>query len=708
MATITGDDDANFLIGSTDADVIYGLGGNDTLSDIYTGDKIVAADSLYGGDGDDLIYGGAPGFLDGGDGNDTVSYADVDLGPVRIALAEAGTSSARVNYQWMSENEWYENTVRNFENVTGSRFNDTITGNSQDNLLLGLAGNDVIDGGGGNDTLFGGDGMDIISFWDAAGPIDFDLNASTFVAPDGGTVTLFDFEGAYGSRFQDTIRGTAEANYIDGKSGSDMIHGGIGDTIIGGAGMDTLDVGDLTDDLTINLRNTGFQNIGPGRMKISQIETLKTGSGNDSISGSTTAEVIVGRQGNDSISGGGGADRLFGGAGFDSLYGGGSGSEYLDGGANHDLLMGLGGNDTLVGGTGNDTLYGGSGFDVALFNIASSTANVVINLALTTAQNTGEGLDILDHIEGVEAYGGASVRLLGTGGANLLSSTTGRDSLYGGAGNDTLDGGAGNDDLYGGAGFDLLRVSGSQGVTINLGLTDRQTTGLGSDLIREIEGVVSGGGRDHLMGNAYANALYGGTGSDTISGGAGNDTLFGEKGNDVLNAGTGNDVLNGGLGNDGLYGGDGIDRAVFNTGVDVSVNLAITTAQNTGEGMDVLQSVERLTTGTGNDRLRGNAEANLLDGDAGNDTLIGARGDDTLTGGAGQDQFVFDPTSGWDQITDFARGEDKVVINWAGHDFHDLQLTAQGDDTVVRFGASSITIVGIHPWIMDASDFDFS
>jgi Ca2+-binding RTX toxin-like protein len=54
-------------------------------------------------------------------------------------------------------------TALQFENVTGSGFNDSITGNSGNNILRGGAGNDTIVAGTGVDTLNGGAGKDQVS-----------------------------------------------------------------------------------------------------------------------------------------------------------------------------------------------------------------------------------------------------------------------------------------------------------------------------------------------------------------------------------------------------------------------------------------------------------------------------------------------------------------------------------------------------------------
>jgi Ca2+-binding RTX toxin-like protein len=54
-------------------------------------------------------------------------------------------------------------TIANFENVTGSSFNDTITGSTGNNTLDGGTSNDTLLGSSGNDTLIGGVGKDTLA-----------------------------------------------------------------------------------------------------------------------------------------------------------------------------------------------------------------------------------------------------------------------------------------------------------------------------------------------------------------------------------------------------------------------------------------------------------------------------------------------------------------------------------------------------------------
>ncbi len=67
--------------------------------------------------------------------------------------------------------------------------------------------------------------------------------------------------------------------------------------------------------------------------------------------------------------------------------------------------------------------------------------------------------------------------------------------------------------------------------------------------------------------------------------------------------------------------------------------------------------IENAIGGSGNDRIYGNAAANVLTGGAGNDILYGRGGKDTLNGGAGNDIYIMSDTG--DRIID-ASGVDKI------------------------------------------------
>ncbi len=202
---ISGNGNANNLIGTEYGDLIKGLGGNDTIrahggDDFITGgdgnDKIFGHagddfisgdagkdtinggegnDNLFGNNGADTIYGGAGNdyisgglgidYLDGGDGVDTVdftndlyasisnngSYSDKNSGEGNQHL---GGLKIRLDLQKATLVDGRVEQILNFENVVGSSDNDLIVGNDLDNILVGGSGVDTMWGGAGDDILW--------------------------------------------------------------------------------------------------------------------------------------------------------------------------------------------------------------------------------------------------------------------------------------------------------------------------------------------------------------------------------------------------------------------------------------------------------------------------------------------------------------------------------------------------------------------------
>jgi VCBS repeat-containing protein len=141
----TGEEDT--IDGKGGNDTLFGAGGDDTLKG-DTGD-----DALNGETGKDLLRGGAgKDLLDGGAGLDTADYSDKKTGVV-LKLNTNKQSVATVGGT-------AEDKVKNVENITGGRANDTLTGDKNANELKGGAADDTLDGGKQNDTLDGGKGND--------------------------------------------------------------------------------------------------------------------------------------------------------------------------------------------------------------------------------------------------------------------------------------------------------------------------------------------------------------------------------------------------------------------------------------------------------------------------------------------------------------------------------------------------------------------
>jgi serralysin len=96
--------------------------------------------------------------------------------------------------------------------------------------------------------------------------------------------------------------------------------------------------------------------------------------------------------------------------------------------------------------------------------------------------------------------------------------------------------------------------------------------------------------------------------------------------------------------------------------------------------------IEDGKTGSGNDRLIGNAVANRLDGGAGNDVLDGMAGNDVLIGGAGNDRFIISNTGDLDTILDFESGRDLIDLR-----SFDTNPAMAGDQGFTFIGSNEFT-----------------
>jgi Ca2+-binding RTX toxin-like protein len=152
-----------------------------------------------------------------------------------------------------------------------------------------------------------------------------------------------------------------------------------------------------------------------------------------------------------------------------------------------------------------------------------------------------------------------------------------------------------------------------------------------------------------IFGGADNDTLTGGNGDDVINGGDGADTIEGGAGDDVLNGGAGNDTFNEGAaanGSDQFNGGAGSDTvsyALRTNALTIDIEPTSGTADDdgeSGENDEVVDDIEVVIGGAGNDSITCADTDCTLTGGAGDDTLNGGDGNDTLNGGAGDDTLV--------------------------------------------------------------------
>ena len=461
---------------------------------------------------------------------------------------------------------------------------------------------------------------------------------------------------------------------------------------------------------------------GTVQVDITDVVTQPGTSGNDTLNGGSSADILIGDAGNDILNGGADADTLSGGtgidwlqyaassagitvdlnvvAGFQSASGGDatgdvisgfenvSGSihadtlsgndqnNYLIGRAGNDVLAGGDGNDVLRGGTDADTLSGGDGIDWVQYIDSSTGVTVDLNGVAGFQSATG-GDATGDVISGFERVSGSNHAdaltgndedniLLGRAGNDVLTGGAGSDILNGGAGNDILNGGAGADTLTGTSGIDWAQYNGSSaGVMIDLSVIAGFQSASGGDAAGD---VISG--FENVSGSASA---------DTLTGNNGNNYLIGRAGNDVLTGGDGNDILRGGTDADTLAGGNGIDWVQYidsSAGVTVDLNsvAGFQSASGADATGDVISGFERVGGSNHADTLTGNDEDNYLIGRAGSDVLMGGGGNDVLHGGTGADTFIFNSDDGSDQINGDGDSDTVLFTGFNSTDFTIVDL----------------------------------
>ncbi|MBE9162138.1 calcium-binding protein [Tychonema sp. LEGE 06208] len=356
---VVGINQRDSLFGGKGNDTLYGVASSSYLSGDLDNDTLVITNTtqtspfaptsvitvgierttLLGGGGNDSLYGGigdfgsGRNFFDGGDGNDRIRvFATQDT-----ALGGAGddiiTSELRPGV------------------LSSQGASSSFPGFAGRNLLDGGEGNDTIVAAFSTDTMIGGGGNDSLSgFFTQAFGGDGD---DTIDASSAGTnAPLITLDGGLGN---DVLKGNSSPgairNFMNGGEGNDnIIFGTTGDTLIGTlGGNDTISYAANVNFIPAQTApNVITDNLGSNFITGGNgTDVITTGAGDDILFGGPTNLVTPGIDGNDTLDAGGGNDTLLGGFGND----------YLIGGDGNDSLGGGPGADTLIGGFGSDSFY---------------------------------------------------------------------------------------------------------------------------------------------------------------------------------------------------------------------------------------------------------------------------------------------------------------------------------------------------------------
>ncbi|MCF2148269.1 M10 family metallopeptidase C-terminal domain-containing protein [Desmonostoc muscorum LEGE 12446] len=466
--TISGSGNNDDLFGGLGNDSLVGNSGDDRLFGEQGDDRLEGGednDTLYGGTGNDTYYFLANSALGTDtiietttDGTDTINFSGTT---VAVNLNLGLTTSQTVN----SNLKLILSANNVIENATGGTGNDTLIGNTLNNNLIGGGGNDQLQGLAGNDTYsflansaLGTDtitetttgGTDTINFSGTTVAVNLNLGLTTLQTVNSNLKLILSannvIENATGGTGNDTLTGNTLNNNLIGGGGNDQLQGLAGNDIYSflansalgtdtitettTGGTDAINFSGTTVAVNLNLGLTTLQTVNSNLKLIlsanNVIENATGGTGNDSLTGNTLNNTLIGGDGNDTYS-------------------------FL---ANSAL-----GTDTIT-----ETTTGGTD----TINFSGTTTAVNLNLGLTTLQTVNSNLKLILSANNVieNATGGTgndsltgntlNNTLIGGDGNDQLQGLEGNDNLQGGNGNDTLTGGTGDDVLWGGLGNDIL------------------------------------------------------------------------------------------------------------------------------------------------------------------------------------------------------------------------------------------------------------
>ncbi len=577
---------------------LSGGAGNDTFN---VNAALTGAVAGNGG-GDSLILAdGATvdGSFDGGAGSDTIDASAYSAGVTTTVAGAGSTDGATGSSLLNAVATAFDNVETLVTGIAADLF--TISGDAP----LDIASNDGddlftldatltgdISAGAGNDSLAVADGQGVTGSFDGGTGVDT-LDASAYstaiavtidgagavdgIAGGAGTVaTQFDnvdtlITGAGADTL--SVAGAGAADVIT-NAGADTLTFADGATLLGavdtGTGADALDLSAYTTAITVTLGSgngaSGSLDANGVTTTVANIDSLTTGSADDSITLGGAPVVDVATT-----------------AGSDSFQIDGIVTGTLDAGDGDDsFVLGDGGAvvGAMNGGAGDDVLDG-SAYTTALAFVVDGTGSASGTLLASGETATFTGLEVLAGGSAADTFtlnaAGAEADIVGNGGDDLVTLNADfTGAITGNAGDDTLlmaDGAALTGSYTGGDGNDTINWAAST-ASRDVVLVGPTAAGTGFDgTVQAISGGFAsvdnlvGTGGDSLTGfdgtvawtiDATSQVASGGevltfVGVDDITGGAGNDSF--------TFAGTPTGVtsfsLDGGAGNDPVeFAGD--------------------------------------------------------------------------------------------------------------------------------------------------------
>jgi Ca2+-binding RTX toxin-like protein len=612
MYTLTGS-------GGSTYNVVFADNNGDALA-VAAGVKA----ELFGGSGNDTLYGGMVGStLEGGAGND-VYVIDGTGTDVDYVLDTDGQGSI----EWKSADGSIK-TLTGGADQLGTAFWKSADGSITYFEDLAADGSTELEITSQNKVVY------IDDFTNGEFGITLDSGPVTIPTTNNlsgfGTTTYSDhveYQDLSGSGGGDSMDGvnTTGGNYniLEGEGNAGYLYAGNGNN----------------DVFAVDLRYSPVRGVFSNPISVviqgGSGDQLLVGMGEDGSQGNGNETIIGGDMGSDAtawttIDGGGAfVNALLVGGSQNSLIFGGIGTDTIMAGA---AVSGSGKPDpttiAIAGmsfwasssegaqGGGSVTVTGEPEVSVPAF---SDPANFQIDIALNQLDGSyaapfgllGSALD-----SGIDDNGGWNVPgkpgwtlpgslLIGGSGIDFLIGNSGNDTLIGGAPShptagvidEVLAGGGGANLIYGGSGTELIFADLSPGGSANWANLNPSDA-------------------DTIYGGTGTEYIYGSGGNDVIRGGSGDYTIYTGNGNTYVEAGSGNTIIHCGSGNDTIVAGSGTDS---------------------------------ITTGDGNSLVEVRGGQSTITTGAGSDTIEAAGGDALITEAGGATTLVAGPNSGSDTV----------------------------------------------------------
>ena len=695
-----GDDNINTVSGSS----IYGRVGNDTIT--IRGNN----STVYGNEGDDtfVITSGSNNYINGGDGNNSIT--------------DNGTNTQKVNVPGANI---YEITLAGrqtiTQNINGIDYEIVNNSASSSNLSYRIESNGAINFMKGTNFTISGDVT-------KAHNVIISTNSITF---NGGNLS-------------DTIRITGAIATVHAGGGNDIINltGQYHNTIYGDGGNDTISA-------------TGGNR-----------QYLNGGEGDDTITTSATNSFVYGENGDDHVVNSGRNSTIYDNFGSNTITNNSTGTMIYGFGNsdNVDAAVEFGANETKSV-TINGKIYEITNNSTNRTAVLYSHNPVTDEITFSAYQATIRGESNVVH--NINLYGGRT-NFYGGNLEDKINIYTMGGNIYTYDGDDNIIVNEGQSAVYCGNGDDNIELnsssavyaeSGNDTITANVSIAHNIDGGIGDDtynLNNRVTSQVDAGGNNIYNINTNNSSISGSSDDDTFYVNGNNNIILGQGGNDYFVVDGDNNMIDGGTGdnyhvingsgssvsnvtsdpnsggisftyqgevqtftlngktytvtnnssatnmlqyslnpNTGVITLNGSDFSI-DAGINESAILNIRGDNNTINGSDLADRIiiEQGNNNTinglgGNDVLTMESENNSINGDDGNDTItVNSSTTAAITGGNGNDAININS----DNNTNIDAGDGNNSITLSG--LNNVATAGDGDNTIISSGNNNTLDAG--------------